>query len=126
MSAAQDTMRQVNRNAMIDSEAGIDLMIEDFTDPDGRMYRMEYQSTPDGQHAAAFCRYNPWGGPPHRGGEDNRFSHIFSDGSICMGKEHFGGTVSDSPYSLETVINRARYWCTAYSVYMEIGKFPDP
>ena len=123
--AAADIMRRFNRNTLIGIEDNVVVMIEDVTDPDGRMYRMEYQSTPDGQHATAFCRQNPWGNTPDAG-ESNIVGHVFEDGSICMGSEHYGGSVDGSPYTLETVIERSHYWCTAFSVLKETGEFPSP
>ena len=117
-------MLRFNQNALVGSERGHDVMIEDWSDPDGRIYRMEYQSSPDGQHAVAFCRFNPWGSVD--GGVSVLQGHVFCDGSICMGSEHHGGSVRGSPYTLETVIQRGRFWCTAFSVLQETGKFPKP
>ena len=125
MSQAQDIMRRFNPNALVGSEGDIDVMIEDFSDPDGRIYRMEYQCTPDGRHAVAFCRYNPWGGV--NGDESAVVGHVWPDGSLCMGSRHMGhGPVSDSPYPLDKVVQRGRYWCTAFSVLKETGRFPQP
>ena len=118
-------MGVLNRNALIGVDNGEVAIIEDVTDPDGRMYRMEYRSTPDGRHATAFCRFNPWGDTPDAG-EDPISSHVFSDGSICMGEHHFGGNLHSSPYDLETVVTRARFWCTGFSVLKETGRFPNP
>jgi hypothetical protein len=117
-------MQRANPNALIGSDGDVDVMIEDSTDPDGRIYRMEYQSTPDGRHATAFCRFNPWG--PLDGGAI--LGHIFSDGSLCIGGKSggHGGPAKNSSYDLETVIQRARYWCTAFSVFQETGRFPQP
>lgn len=124
MSRAQDIMMHFNPNALVTRDGDIDLMIEDVADPDGRLYRMEYQSTPDGRHAAAFCRFNPWGTP--NGGESLVDGHVGSDGAICMGTGHSGGSASGSPYDLATVIQRARFWCTGFSVLKETGRFPHP
>ena len=122
---AAEIMRGLNPNAMIGIEDDHLAIIEDVTDPDGRMYRLEYQTTPDGQHATGFCRFNPWGGTPNAG-ESSIDGHVFEDGSICMGREHYGGSVDGSPYDLQTVVQRARYWATAFSVFKESGEFPNP
>lgn len=125
-SQANTIMNRFNPNAMIGSENGADVMIEDWSDPDGRIYRMEYQSTQDGQHAVAYCRFNPWGGRNNvTSGVSALQGHIFQDGSICMGSGH-GASVQTSPYTLETVIQRGRFWCTAFSVLKETGRFPKP
>lgn len=123
MSTAKTTMSRLNGNALIGTENGFDVMIEDFADTDGRIYRIEYQSTPDGEHAVAFCRFNPWGGVS--GGEEYEEGHVDSDGFICVGKESIK-SVARSPHSLEFVIARARYWCTGFSALKESGQFPNP
>jgi hypothetical protein len=122
---AGEIARELNPQALVGAENGIVVIIEDVTDPDGRMFRMEYQATPDGKHALAYCRYNPWGSRPNAG-TSAASSHVFSDGSICMGSKHYGGPVQRSPYNLRTVMERARYWCTGFSVYKETGQFPNP
>lgn len=118
-------MHEANPNALIGSEDGVDIMIEDWADPDGRIYRMEYQSTPDGRHACAFCRFNPWGREPNASVAPT-VGHVWPDGSLCMGSGHYGGSVQGSPYDLNTVIQRSRFWCTAFSVLKETGHFPQP
>lgn len=123
MSTAQTMMRQLNRNALVAREDGLDVMIEDHADPDGRIYRIEYQSTADGEHAVAICRYNPWGSV--NGATEYTVSHVDTDGFICVGTQSIR-SVPDSPYSLQYVVTRARYWCTAFSVLKETGIFPNP
>jgi hypothetical protein len=123
MSAAHDIMRRFNSNALIGTEDGHAVMIEDVSDPDGRMYRMEYQSSDDGAHATARCLHNPWGGV-NGGADDVHKSHVFSDGLLCMGRGRTG--LFGSPFDLSAVIQRARYWCTAFSVLKETGRFPQP
>lgn len=128
MSNAYDIMTRANSNALIGmSDDGKYIsIIEDVTDPDGRMYRMEYLSTPDGLHAVAYCRYNPWGGLGNpQAGADLLKCHCFDDGLICMGDDHCS-IPEYSPYTLQTVISRSRYWCTAFSVLKETGRFPNP
>lgn len=118
---ASQIMKQMNSNALVVLENGIICMVEDLTDPDKRMYRIEIQSTPDGAHAVAYCRYNPWGNNPF----DYRTSHMAEDGFLCI----TAGTdrsVTTSPINVKDAILRARYWCTAYSVLRETGQFPMP
>lgn len=123
MNKAQNMMNAANKNALIGSDGGIEVMIEDVADLDGRIYRIEYHSTPDGLHSISFCRYNPWGGV--NGGMEYRVGHVDSSGFICVGEQSVK-TVQDSPYDLSMVIVRSRYWCTAFSVLKETGKFPTP
>jgi hypothetical protein len=123
VSPAQAIMKEINRNALIGSEGGVDVMIEDVADPDGRIYRLEYQSMPDGRHAIAFCRFNPWGAL--NGGEEYPVGHVDANGFICVGKESVK-TVQASPYDLRYVIQRSRFWCTAFSMLKETGQFPTP
>ncbi len=123
MSTAQDIMKSHNRNALVDNDDGVDVMIEDVADPDGRLFRVEYQSTEDGRHAVAVCRYNPWGSV--NGGEEYEVGHVDADGFICIGKASVK-SVESSPYTLVFAIARARYWCTAFSVLKETGEFPEP
>ncbi len=123
MARAEDIMVRANPNVLVGDEDDCVVMIEDVSDPDGRIYRMEYQSTPDGEHAVAYCRYNPWGTP--NDGEPATVGHCFDDGLLCLGREH-AASPAQSPYDLKTVIQRARFWCTAFSVLKETGEFPQP
>ena len=123
MTIAESIMRQANPHAMVGNDENTVVMIEDHTDPDGRIYRLEYQSTRDGRHAIAWCRYNPWGSP--NAGEEYEVGHVANDGFICVGQESVR-SVSESPYRLSYVIERARYWCTGFSVLQESGTFPHP
>ena len=123
MTPAETIMNEANRNALVGDESGINVMMEDHSDSDGRIYRIEYQSTPDGQHAIAFCRFNPWGSL--NGGEDYKASHVDANGFICVGKQSVK-SVRESPYDLRYVIQRARYWCTGFSALKESGAFPHP
>ena len=120
-SAAQAIMNEANPNALTGTENGVEIMIEDVSDPDGRIYRLEYQSTADGRHAIAFCRFNPWG--TLNGGEAYEVGHVDANGFLCVGKQSVK-TVRASPYDLRYVIQRSRFWCTAFSVLKETGEFP--
>ena len=126
MTTAELLMRQFNRNGLIgENEAGHVCLIEDVIDDpgDGRVYRIEIESTPDGRHAIAFCRFNPWG--DINGGEEYQTGHVDSNGFLCLGPDHRGKDVESSPYELGFVIKRARYWCTGFSVLKETGEFPN-
>jgi hypothetical protein len=110
-SIAHSTMRRINPNALCGWEGRHPVYIEDHTDPDGRMFRLEYRCDAEGRNAVAYCRYNPWGRAAH----SIHQSHLFGDGRICLGSRAF---------TLEEAVLRARYWCTAYSVLRETGHFP--
>lgn len=112
-SRAMDEMRRLNPNAVWGREGGREVFIEDVIDPDGRIYRIEYQCDAAGNHAVAYCRHNPWGGNPFSVHQ----SHLFDGGQICLGS---GG------FSLRDAVLRSRYWCTAYSYLREHGTFPNP
>src|SRR5205823_1771369 len=103
---AEQIMRQLNPHGLI-ARLGlgqIAAMIEDVSDPDGRMYRLEYQSTGDAQHAIAFCRYNPWGGTGSpSAGADYDASHVDEDGFLCLGTSS-ERVLTRSPYDLTYVI----------------------
>jgi len=115
---AYQIMRRHNPKGLVGVEGRIVCMIEDYTDPDGRLFRMEYQSTPDGRQANAWVRHNPWG--------SLQDMHTINGGMICIGAGVHDSDPARSPYDLETVIKKARFWCTAISVYHETGEFPNP
>jgi hypothetical protein len=124
MTAVNDTMARLNPQALVGAESDYAVVIEDVSDPDGRMYRLEYQCSPDGRHAIAYCRHNPWG-TPSNAGEDVTRCHCYTNGLLCLGATHVGA-IRLSPHDLATVVQRARYWCTAFSVLKETGQFPNP
>ena len=105
-------MRELNQNVVWGREGNREIFLEDWCDPDGRWYRLEYQTDQDGRSAKAFCRHNPWGGNPHSAPE----SHLFSSNEICLGS----GT-----FRLADAVQRARYWTTGYSYLREHGTFPN-
>lgn len=115
------SLKYFNKNMFIGQEKpDLIIGIEDHSDPDGRLWRLEYQATLDGKHANAYCRSNPWNRNNPQAGTNYLTSHVSSDGMICLGT----GAVSDvksSPFDLETAIKRARFWCVAFSVYKESG-----
>lgn len=121
MSRAMEIMKQLNPNALVGNEGDHVVFLEDHVDPDGRMFRLEVQSTPDGKRAVAYCRHSPWGNNPH----DYSTSHLGADGAICLGTQA-AGNLTTSTMDVATAILRARFWCTAFSVLMETGEFPQP
>ena len=125
-STAETLMRRLNAHVLVGKEGGNLVFIEDVTDPDGRMFRMEYRSTPDGRHAYAWCLHNAWGGRGNRNaGVGYAAGHVRNDGFLCLGNG-MTDAVATSPFTLEAVVQRARFWCTAFSVYRETGQFPNP
>lgn len=133
MSRAEDIMRSANRNALIQrDDVGNMVASEDHTDPDGRLYRLSYTATADGRRALAYCTYNPWGSGQHdlNAGMQYHVGHVWggsgSDrGFICVG-DNATKILAESPYDLEFVIKRARYWTVGFSVLKETGAFPQP
>lgn len=126
MPNATQLMSVLNPNAVVATERGVVVAVEDWCDSDGRPYRLEYRSTVIGHRANAWCLYNPWGveGEPSAGA-DYFVAHVAPDGFLCLGV----GTerkLENSPFSLDYAVRRARYWCTAFSVFRETGEFPDP
>lgn len=111
---AAATMQQLNPHAVHAHEGGREVFIEDVSDPDGRMYRVEYQCDAHGRKAIAYCRHNPWGNNPHSYHE----AHLRGDGFLCIGP---GVHDCESPYDLEYAVRRARFWCGAYSYFREHG-----
>lgn len=126
MNDAARRMRALNPHAAVGSEDNYVVVVEDHSDPDGRMYRLEYRSTPDGRRAIAYCLYNPWGlGGEPSAGEDYFEAHVADDGFLCLGNGS-ERQLARSPFDLEYTVRRARFWCTAFSVFAETGEFPDP
>lgn len=100
-------------------------IIEDIRDPDGRMYRVEYESTLNGSHANAWCRSNPWNRADPSCGKSYHDGHVGNDGFLCL-HTNATRTLPQSPIGLEVAIQRVRYWTIAFSVFMETGTFPQP
>ena len=127
VSTASRTMRRFNRHAVVGIEAdGTVVMIEDVTDSDGRMYRLEYRSTADGRRAVAYCRWNPWSpGRSPNAGVSYGTGHVSSSGLICVGSKATSNLAS-SPYNLEFTIRRARYWCDLFSFFKQNGYWYNP
>lgn len=107
-------MEQLNPRAVHAREGGREVFVEDVSDPDGRMYRVEYQCDAHGRKAVAYCRHNPWGSSTHSYHE----SHLRGDGFLCIGP---GVHDTESPYDLEYAVLRTRFWCGAYSFFREHG-----
>lgn len=103
---------------------GVRSITERYKDPDGRIYTLKYLSTGDGKHAVALCRKNPWGNTPNAGAEYHE-GHVSPEGFLCLGSGHPSRSVKDSPYPIDYVVPRARYWCAAFSYFKETGQFPQ-
>lgn len=113
--SATSIMQRHNPNAVSGWENGQFVFIEDWSDADGRMYRLEYRCNADGNRANAWCRYKPWSGTA---GHAYAASHLSNGGLICIGPHT---SVNASPYDLSYAIKRARFWCTGYSYLREKG-----
>lgn len=112
MSAAMQIMRRLNPNALVAMENGREVFIEDVSDPDGNLFRLEYRVDPTGDNALAYCLYSPHPKPQYQVTQ----THLMSDGSICTTAN--AHTVGDP---LEHTVMRARFWCTAYSFLCQHG-----
>jgi len=113
-------LRELNPQMLIAWDGGRICAIEDHTDPDGRMFRLEYETTADGAKAIAWCRHNPWspGAPVLE-------PHTTNGGLICVGPAAHTTDVNASRHDLEFVVPRARFWCIGVSVFHETGQFPE-
>jgi len=118
-----DAMKFFRNNALLWTQDGITLIMEDYRDPDGRIYRLEYHCSHDSRHALALCRFNPWGNTPNAG-VPFHIGHISPDGRIDLGRSYFGDKVHRC-FDLKAAVLRSRYWCTAFSVLKETGQFPQ-
>jgi hypothetical protein len=111
-SSAHEIMLSLNPHALAGRENGWEVFIEDVTDADGRIYRLEYRCKRSGRSARAFCLYSPW--PP--ASLPLTDSHLMPDRSICTSAQaHRGGD------PLDYAVARARFWCTGYSFLREHG-----
>jgi len=111
---ALEIMRRLNPNAIDAMENGSHIFVEDVCDSDGRWYRIEYRCAADGSNATSWLLYNPWGYNPFGYQE----SHLRTDGFICVGS---GAHTERSPYGLDFVVKRSRFWCNGYSFLREHG-----
>ncbi|RJU83120.1 MAG: hypothetical protein DWB93_03805 [Candidatus Poseidoniales archaeon] len=127
-SASDKIMHRLNPNALKGRDSSNAVYIEDVWDceEDARMYRIEYVSTLDGNRAIAFCRSNPWNRSDVNCGYSFSTGHVDKDGFICIGNSNYDRNVSQSKINLETTVERARFWCLAFSVLKETGSFPQP
>lgn len=113
-------LKRQNSNMLIASERkGLLIGIEDHS-VESKIYRIEYESTLDGRGANAKILSNPWDRSRPNAGTNYATTHINSKGEICIGKNVTSNTLS-SPYDLETVIQRSRFWCMAFSAFKETG-----
>ena len=127
-SVSDEIMDGLNPNALKGRDSSNAVYMEDVWDceEDARIYRIEYLSTLDGKRAIAFCRSNPWDRSTVNCGYSFSTGHVHEDGFICIGNDNYSRNVSDSQIDLETTVERARFWCLAFSVLKETGNFPQP
>ena len=129
MTIAANKIRAKNPNAFIAYENDLTIGVEHHSDPDGRLFTLEYASTHDGEHAVSFCRYSPWG-------LSDRIwdGHVHPDGLICTGPKihdlnstnpNSYDEVKASPYAVEWIIERSHYWAALYSHYRETGNLTE-
>jgi hypothetical protein len=114
-------MARLNPQACVGVDGDHMVITEDVSDLHGRMYRLEYQSSPDALKAIAYCRYNPWGTPG--GNEPVTRSHCDGNGLLDLGVARTETPGQDR--DLAKVVQRARYWCAAFSILKETGSFPQ-
>ncbi len=124
--AAATIMHELNPQALVAWDGDHIAIIEDVTDPDGRMFRLEYESAPDGSRASGFCRSNPWNRQEVTCGHGYSTAHVHPSGFLCLGRGYSSRSLSASPFNLSDAVKRSRFWCTAFSVFMETGAFPSP
>ena len=119
-------MKAANPRALIAMEGEFAVMIEDVLDdklPQGKLYRIEYKSTPDANHSAAYCVW--W---PHGPITTIPAAHVHlrdGRGWICIG-HGASSVVTDSSIDLDVCIKRARYWVMAMSYFKQTGQFLNP
>ena len=124
----------VDVEVQIDRDNNIVYALEDYFDPDGRGYRIEYQCTLDGGKAISFCRFNPWDSSADhskpRCGTKATVSHIHDSGLICVGAGITSNLKNSARYDhdhpevkfdLEYAINTSRFWAVDFSAFMETG-----
>ena len=126
-SQSDKIMDELNAHALKGREGNNAIYIEDVWDceEDARIYRIEYLSTLDGRNAIAYCRSNPWNRSNVTCGYSFSKGHVHEDGFICMGN-NYSRNPSESQFDLQTTVERARFWCLAFSVLKETGTFPQP
>jgi hypothetical protein len=123
MTPAELLMHEANPHAAIGEENDLIKMVQEVSDLEGRLYKLEIVSTKDASHANAYCLWNPWGESPNAG-ESYNVGHVKDTGLLCLGK---GTTenVLESPFTLDFVLPRAAFWVTGFSVLKESGHFPQ-
>lgn len=108
---------------------GTAVMLKDIADADGRVYRVEFQSTLNAKRSVAIIRHNPWStaGQGPDAGMGYQACHVSPTGFVCLGSHHATESVADSEYPLEDTIKRLGYFVNALSYTKETGKpFPQP
>jgi len=109
-------MKKLNPKACVREDPslpGLLIFIEDWK-VDDLYFRLEYRSTEDGKRANAYLLYNPCG--------EERLpatvTHLESDGHLCLFEKSTKNTYA-SPYDLESVVKRARYWASCYKFFKD-------
>lgn len=99
--------------------------LEDYSDTDGRLYRLEYISTLNGKHALGYVRHNPWSPSDPSAGLADYQVHVYPNGAICLGKGfHTRKEYANSPFDMDYVIKRSRLWTNCFSYYQGAGRWP--
>ena len=97
---------------------------EVYLDPDNRPYTLEYFATSDGRQCVSYCLENPWDLENVNAGESYEQSHIDTDGFLCIGPDSLKSVFS-SPFGIEFVVLRSRFWAVGFSWMKENGSFPE-
>jgi len=111
---ATEIMQRFNPHVLAGEDNQQQIFIEDWKDADSRWYRLEYRCQLDGRGASGWLLHNPWGTNPY----SYEQSHLAGDGFICVAD---AASRENSPYDLDFVVRRARFWCTGYSYLREQG-----
>jgi len=109
---AMRKMLELNPNTLCFKENNKSVFLEDHTDPDGRLFRLEYMCDENGRVTKAYVRHNPW--PPADVAIGN--THLMGD-EICIGPRSH----AQDGYDLADTVLRARHWCGCYSLLREHG-----
>lgn len=126
MTKAVTLLKKLNPNMLTGYENDLSIGIEDIPDPNGRLFRLEYKSSHDGEQAVSFCLHHPWD-------KDEVWQcHLLPSGLICTGERIHDlcpnpqtfDELKSSPYTLRWTVERSRYWCSVYSEYRRHGHLP--
>jgi hypothetical protein len=106
----------------------VHVIFDEFVDG-GVWFRLEVQSLQDASRAICFVRFNGWSTDRTDFTAGTRYldGHVApTSGFICLGDQHLNESIEDSPYPLLYVLQRAKYWCIAFSYMKEHNvSFPN-